>query len=73
MVKKGKPKFLPRAAPAGGFPLRPGVVYGEGGREREAAAMAKYWERPHFRQKPGPAGTEPNGKIFFLPPGAPPR
>ena len=67
MVKKGKPKFLPRAAPAGGFPLRSGVaIMGRGGREVEEKGIVKYWKRTHFTQKngAGPHGTKWEN-IFF--------
>ena len=66
MVKKGKPKFLPRVAPAGGFPLRSGVAImgrGErGGREGDSKVLETH--TLHTKKRGRPARHQ-MGKHFF--------
>ena len=73
MVKKGKPKFLPRAAPAGGFPLRSGVVYGEGGERDGSEGDSKVLGTHTLQTKSGAGPNRTKWEKFFLPAGGPPR
>ena len=65
MVKKGKPKFLPRAAPAGGFPLRSGVaIMGRGERWKRRNSKVLETHPLHTKNGAGPHGTKWEN-IFF--------
>ena len=66
MVKKGKPKFLPRATPAGFFHLRSGVAEWGGGERggREGDRKVLETHTLHTKNGAGPRGTKWE-KIFF--------
>ena len=62
MVKKGKPKFLPRATQDAASPLRSGVVYGEGG-ERWKGRGGQSIGNAHTA---APSTPKPNTKLQKL-------